>query len=210
MKRRMVVAPVAVGVMLAGTLTLVPGIAHASEAVGSGLGLGSATLAGPADEISATDLAVIEDELSQPRDGMIYSDDLSGESLDQDTDFSGTSPEQEGELELTTDGSEEGGDAFLGTPEGDDTTTKPGESADEAGLASGSPAGDAPEAGVDGSAEEAPSDDGDEVRLMMSTRGIGRCFRPQVMTGSPQRPTSGSPWPATSAESPLRSCLMTT
>ncbi len=163
MKRRLGVAPGAVGVMLAGTLTLVPGIAHASEAVGLGLGLGSATLAGPADEISATDLAVIEDELSQPRDGMIYSDDLSGESLDQDTDFSGTSPEQEGELELTTDGSEEGGDAFLGTPEGDDTTTKPGESADEAGLASGSPAGDAPEAGVDGSAEEAPSDDGDEV-----------------------------------------------
>lgn len=79
MKRRMVVAPVAVGVMLAGTLTLVPGIAHASEAVGSGLGLGSATLAGPADEISATDLAVIEDELSRPRDGMICSDDLSGE-----------------------------------------------------------------------------------------------------------------------------------
>ena len=163
MKRRMVVAPVAVGVILAGTLTLVPGIAHASEAVGSGLGLGSATLAGPADEISATNLAVIEDELSQPQDGVICSDDLPGESLGQDTDFSGTSHEQESELELTTGGHKEGDDALLGTPEGDGTTTKPGESADEAGLAPGNPAGDAPEAGADGSTEEAPSDDGDEV-----------------------------------------------
>lgn len=144
MRKRIIAAPIAVGVMLAGSLALVPGVAHASEAVNSGLGLGDVVLESPAEGTLGPDAALLEDELSQHQDGVVDSSILSGDSLGQGSDASASASAQEGDSNLSLDEPVEGDGASLDNSTDTEETTGSADDADNVDLIPGNPTEDVP------------------------------------------------------------------
>lgn len=144
MRKRIIAAPIAVGVMLAGSLAFVLGVAHASEAVNSGLGLGDVALESPAEGTLGSDAALLEDELSQHQDGVVDSSILSGDSLGQGSDASASAPAQEGDSNLSLDEPVEGDGASLDNSTDTEETTGSADDADNVDLIPGNPTEDVP------------------------------------------------------------------
>lgn len=156
MRKRIIAAPIAVGVMLAGSLAFVPGVAHASEAVNSGLGLGDVALESPAEGTLGSDAALLEDELSQHQEGVVDSSILSGDSLGQGSDASASAPAstQEGDSNLSLDEPVEVDDASPDDSTDTEETAGPADDAGNVDLIPGNPTEDVPADNGDGTLGE--------------------------------------------------------
>lgn len=125
MRRRLVAAPVAVGVMLVGTLTLVPGTAKASVTAGLGLGDVETMSAISQGDVDADDAAKLpptaatghdESALSAER---VSSVSVPGGSQDGPSDQSGEAV-SEGELSCSSTSSDSEWDSLPGSSESDE------------------------------------------------------------------------------------------